>query len=542
MSNAKTMPSSRLLGVLPVGTRLAGGKYSVGKVVGRGGFGITYLGSDNRLGRLVAIKEFFLAGSVRHGLTVIGPHNLDTAQYAASLAGFQREARFLARFRHPSIVAVHDTFEEHATAYMVMEFINGPTLADELEQGAQPFEEPDLVRMVEPLADALDRVHAEGVLHRDIKPENIMLAGSSRAQRPVLLDFGAARDFARGATIRHSVVLTPGYAPLEQYSERARRGPFTDIYALAATLYHAATGEQPPSALERATGILLPAPRKVNPLLSRAFERALQHALEMEADRRPQSTREFFEELRGSRRTTAAPAKTTTAAAPKSPAQPVRRSWRHRQHPRLRFTCRRIKKIAAELTQYPTTTTDRFVCPVCRGATMIDPARAVGKVRCPVCRTAGLDERVPASAHDRCPACRKGRLVALTLNAVMNCPACGIGRVKQYVKRRTLFLVREHWARCDTCTAEWSRQGGKDALTLQEIPANPGALRGMSVGQTKSRDEWQRLSGRTEQQLGCQECGAEFDRQTDGTVDLDRRRQRSAARAAGPSWTLAQRE
>ena len=135
-----------------------------------------------------------------------------------------------------------------------------------------------------------------------------------------------------------------------------------------------------------------------------------------------------------------------------------------------------------------------------------------------MCRTAGLDERVPASAHDRCPACRKGRLVALTLNAVMNCPACSIGRVKQYVKRRTLFLVREHWARCDTCSAEWSRQGGKDALTLQEVPANPGALRGMSVGQTRSRDEWQRLSGRTEQQLGCQECGAEFDRQRDGQL------------------------
>jgi hypothetical protein len=100
----------------------------------------------------------------------------------------------------------------------------------------------------------------------------------------------------------------------------------------------------------------------------------------------------------------------------------------------------------------------------------------------------------------------------------MNCPACHIGRVKQYVKRRTLFLVREHWARCDTCSAEWSRQSGKDALALQEIPANPGALRGMSIGQTRTRDEWQRLSGRTEQQLGCQECGAEFDRQKDGAL------------------------
>lgn len=517
MNTIKTMTRSQMLGVLPVGTRLAGGKYSVGKVVGRGGFGITYLGSDNRLGRLVAIKEFFLAGSVRHGLAVVGPPNLDTAQYAASLTGFQREARFLARFRHPSIVAVHDTFEENATAYMVMEYINGPTLADELEQGAQPFGEPELVGMVEPLADALDRVHAEGVLHRDIKPENIMLASTARARRPVLLDFGAARDFARGATIRHSVVLTPGYAPLEQYSERARRGPFTDIYALAATLYHAATGEQPPSALERATGSILQPPRGINPLLSRAFDRALLHALEMETNRRPQSAREFFEELRGTRRTTSASTKTATGPAPKvtSATGPTVQVGQPAPAPSVHL--QRIKKIATELTQYPTTTTDRFVCPVCRGATMIDPARAVGKVRCPVCRTAGLDERIPASTHDRCPACRKGRLVALTLNAVMNCPACRTGRVKQYVKRRTLFVVREHWARCDSCGAEWSHQSSKDTLTLQELPGGPGALRGSnSIGQTKSRAEWQRMSGRTEQQLGCQGCGAEFDRQQDG--------------------------
>jgi hypothetical protein len=282
-------------------------------------------------------------------------------------------------------------------------------------------------------------------------------------------------------------------------------------------MYHAATGEQPPSALERATGIPLQPPRGINPRLSRAFDRALLHALEMEAERRPQSAREFFEELRGTRRTTApssrpatgATVRATAASGPTIPTPPpARPPSAHMQ---------RIQKIAAELTP-PVVTSDRFLCPVCRGASMIDPVHAVGKVRCPVCRTAGLEERIPATAHDRCPACRQGRLAALTLNAVMNCPACRTGRVKQYVKRRTLFLVREHWARCDTCGAEWSHQGSKDNLTLQELPAGPGALRNVTPGQTKSRDEWQQLSGRTGDQLGCRDCGAEFDRQQNGEL------------------------
>ena len=137
---------------------------------------------------------------------------------------------------------------------------------------------------------------------------------------------------------------------------------------------------------------------------------------------------------------------------------------------------------------------------------------------CPVCRTAGLEERIPATARDRCPGCRQGRLSPLTLDAVMNCPACRTGRVKQYVKRRTLFLVREHWARCDLCGAEWSRQGSKGNWVLQELPAGPGALRNTPIGHTKTRTEWQRLSGRSDEQLGCQGCGAEFDRQPDGQL------------------------
>ena len=243
-------PNADQLGILHLGTRLRSGSYSIGRLLGRGGFGITYLGADNRLGRPVALKEFFPAGAVRRGTTVVPPPTLGSSEYNTAKQRFLQEAQCLARFHHPSIVAVYDVFEENATVYMVMEYLRGENLGHKLERCGKPLPESELVAIMEPIVDALDGMHAQGVLHRDIKPENIMLADGNGTVRPVLIDFGSARDFVGGATIRHSVVLTPGYAPLEQYTESQRRGPFTDVYALAATLYHLATGVQPPPATD----------------------------------------------------------------------------------------------------------------------------------------------------------------------------------------------------------------------------------------------------------------------------------------------------
>jgi serine/threonine protein kinase len=295
--------TGRAATLLKLGTLLKKGAFSVGRVLGRGGFGVTYLGADLRRQTPVALKEFFPAGSTRNGQSVVAPDTLSRADYLAAIQQFLDEGQILARFHHPNIVDVYDVFRENATAYLAMEYLRGETLLGRLEANGGPLSEAELLAIARPLVDALDVIHAAGLLHRDIKPDNVILAegrgNGPAAARPVLIDFGATREFVSGRTMRQSVLVTPGYAPLEQYAQQARRGPFTDIYALAATLYHLATGQQPPPATDRAAGIDLKPPRQLNPLLSQTFDQAIMHAMEIAIDRRPPTAREFYQELSG---------------------------------------------------------------------------------------------------------------------------------------------------------------------------------------------------------------------------------------------------
>ena len=292
-------PETALTPALPVGTRLQGGLYSIGKVLGQGGFGITYLGSDTGLKRAVAIKEFFpqVQGCSRYGTTVQPGGMITPMCYRQEKNKFLTEGQRLAQFQHPSIVRVFSLFEENNTAYMVMEFLRGKTLLDIVEEDGR-LEERDAVAYIVRIAEALDVIHGLKLLHRDIKPENIIITEEGRA---VLVDFGTAREFAAGRTRRMTTTLTPGYAPLEQYGQRARFGVFTDIYALGATLYHLLTGEMPIQATDRATGVELPALKAINPKVSRNVSDAVMWALEMRVEKRPQSVRDFLMTMRGTR-------------------------------------------------------------------------------------------------------------------------------------------------------------------------------------------------------------------------------------------------
>ena len=211
-------PETALTPALPVGTRLQGGLYSIGKVLGQGGFGITYLGSDSGLKRAVAIKEFFpqVQGCSRDGATVQPGGMITHLEYRQEKDKFLAEGQWLAQFQHPSIVKVFSLFEENNTAYMVMEFLRGKTLLDIVEEDGR-LEEKTAVAHITQIAEALDVIHGSKLLHRDIKPENIIITEDGRA---VLVDFGTAREFAAGKTRRMTTTLTPGYAPLEQYGER----------------------------------------------------------------------------------------------------------------------------------------------------------------------------------------------------------------------------------------------------------------------------------------------------------------------------------
>jgi TPR repeat protein len=199
----------------------------------------------------------------------------------------------LAAFNHPNIVKVKDFFKGNGTTYMVMEFIEGETLQSRKQKGGlEDFQ--SIFAAMHQLLDAVEEVHKHGMLHRDIKPENILITPEDKI---ILIDFGSARDFEDGKTKAHTTMLTPGYAPIEQYSNRARRGPFTDIYALGATLYFLLTGEKPLAATDRHLENLIP-PHKINPAVSTQLSSAVMMAMEMKPEDRFQHLRELRDVLK----------------------------------------------------------------------------------------------------------------------------------------------------------------------------------------------------------------------------------------------------
>ncbi len=234
-------------GVLPAGTSLRG--YELIAILGQGAFGITYRARDLQLHREVAIKEYLPTSlALREGRTTVVPRSLEHAeQFAWGRERFLDEARTLARLdRTPAIVRVHDFLEDNGTAYMVMALIEGETLARRLAREHRL--QPDAIeRIVFALLDGLEEVHAIGFLHRDIKPANIMMDDHGR---PTLIDFGASRAAMAERSTTLTAIFTPGYAAAEQFTS-ATLGPWSDIYGLAATLYHAITGRIPPSAIDR---------------------------------------------------------------------------------------------------------------------------------------------------------------------------------------------------------------------------------------------------------------------------------------------------
>lgn len=259
---------------LPPGTLLSDGRYLIGRALGNGGFGITYIGRDLTLGIRVAIKEYFPTGCATRTATV----SHDVAYYSGvskdSLAlgreRFLEEARRLARQEKIAVVVGARTFfEENNTAYLVMEYVRGTTLAELAEQRGGRIAPDELLPLVRPLFPALTELHADGLIHRDISPDNLMLErGNIR-----LIDFGCARESAGGDHTMTSM-LKVGYAPIEQYGN-GEQGTWTDVYALCATLYRCLTGVRPPAAVDRTPKDDLIPPRKLGVTLTDQQEHAL---------------------------------------------------------------------------------------------------------------------------------------------------------------------------------------------------------------------------------------------------------------------------
>ena len=281
------------------GTTLLSGRYLVGTVIGAGGFGVTYAAWDNVLNQKVAIKEYMPGefSTRAPGETKISVYGGEkTEQFGTGKDKFFEESRRLAKFRDvPGIVHIYNVFEENGTVYIVMEFLEGETLAERLKRDKK-IPEQEAVQIVLPVLQALTVVHKEGILHRDIAPNNIFLLKDGSVK---LLDFGAARS----ATGTHSKSLTvlykEGFTPEEQYRSRGDQGPWTDVYAVAATLYRMLTGTVPPGALERRRKDTLKEPSKAGAKVSRTVDAALMNALNVDVKYRTQSAEQFLLELTG---------------------------------------------------------------------------------------------------------------------------------------------------------------------------------------------------------------------------------------------------
>ena len=270
------------------------GRYVIESVLGQGGFGITYLARDYQAGeKLVAVKEYFPTGlGTRLASNNIQVFSGETGHkyFQDGKKNFLREAKRLSKFNQDNGIAhVYTFFEENNTAYFAMEYIRGRSFQDYLDSnGSLGWDE--VMRLFQPMLTTLERVHRKGIIHRDIKPENLLVGDNGAI---TLVDFGAARENLGEKSGSLDIILTPGFAPLEQYSRHGKQGAFTDVYALAATMYYALTGCIPPEATERVAHDTLQPPRKLGAKLTDAQGQALLHALAVNAENRTRSIREF---------------------------------------------------------------------------------------------------------------------------------------------------------------------------------------------------------------------------------------------------------
>ncbi|MDP4197310.1 MAG: protein kinase, partial [Bacteroidota bacterium] len=283
---------------LPLRTIL-NGKYLIGRVLGEGGFGITYLGRDLNLDLKIAIKEYFPTGFVTRENTTtnnVTPYTGEKNQFFNNGRDkFVDEAKRLAKFYSlPGIVSIKDFFQENGTAYLVMEYVEGETLKQHLSRVGGKVPATEIFELMKPLMNSLIDVHNTGIIHRDISPDNIIITKEGNIK---LLDFGAARDFSDSGNKSLSVMLKPGYAPEEQYRSRGVQGPWTDIYALCGTMYKAITGITPDESSERLRSDELRKPSELGIEIHPRQESALMKGMAVFQENRFQSINALMEDL-----------------------------------------------------------------------------------------------------------------------------------------------------------------------------------------------------------------------------------------------------
>ena len=273
-------------------------RYVLGKVLGEGGFGITYVGRDAVLDLKVAVKEFYMTGYVNRNNTFSPMVDVSVGQHAEQFLKnkekFLKEARVLAKFANEKgIVGIRDFFEDNNTAYIVMDFLTGETLKSHLKEvGKLSWQET--IKLMTPVINSLAQVHKQNIIHRDISPDNIMLTDKGEVS---LLDFGAAREVSDTDIKSLSVILKPGFAPEEQYRSKGQQGPWTDIYALCATIYSCITGVLPDDSMERMFEDNLKSPHELEPSCGLAISNVIMKGMAVRQKDRYQTIDELLSDL-----------------------------------------------------------------------------------------------------------------------------------------------------------------------------------------------------------------------------------------------------
>lgn len=277
---------------LPEGVVLKS-RYRVVRILGQGGFGITYLADDMQLGIKVTVKELFLAGSsVRRSDQTVASVALEGIPFQEFVTRFIKEARQIAQFNHPNIVRVFEYFAENGTAYFVMEYVSGMSL-QELVKTNGPLQGQEAIGVINSLLSAVAELHKRDVIHRDIKPANVMISDEWRV---VLIDFGTARSFEDGRTVSTVAMVSSGYSPWEQYGESGQLTRQSDIYAIGASMYYLLTGHKPLAAPDRMGGEMQ-LPKEINPNISETISRAVMKAMAFKPQERFASVDEFRQSL-----------------------------------------------------------------------------------------------------------------------------------------------------------------------------------------------------------------------------------------------------
>lgn len=273
-------------------------RYKIEEVIGAGGFGITYRAWDPLLQSYVAIKEYYPSGIATRSADsskVCVPVGQEQREYHRGRIRFLKEAQDVARFQsEPNIVSIYDYLEENDTDYMVMEYLHGCTLKQYIREHGGRLDTDHILHICLSVLDALAVVHKAGMIHRDISPENIFICEDLTVK---LIDFGAAKQVYLDGEQTMSVVLKPGYAPPEQYAKKDKQGPWTDIYALGATLYFAATGEKPEESFGRVLEDTIKPVCEVNPEIPRAMSQVIMRAMSVKIEDRYQTVEAMREAL-----------------------------------------------------------------------------------------------------------------------------------------------------------------------------------------------------------------------------------------------------